>query len=76
MLVISNNVRAQQKGDSTAQLSLHFQQTAIMQNHGNFASPYAGSNSFVLNEKAALTITSTLFIHASLGSWIDLELDP
>ncbi len=64
-----------QDRDSTT-VTFHFQQTVIIQNHGKFPSPYSGRNSFVPDEPAALTVTSTLFVHASINDWIDVELDP
>ncbi len=72
----SEQILGQEEPDSTLPLDLHFQQTVITQNHDRFPSPYLGANSFRPNETAALTITSTLYVHGSLGNWLDAELDP
>jgi len=66
----------QEATDSRSNLSLHFQQTVIEQDHDRFPSPYSGTNSLDPNEPPALTITSTLFFHASMKNLFDAELDP
>ena len=75
-LFTSTRIYGQEESDSASNLTLHFQQTVIVQNHDKFHSPYSGTNSLDANESAALTVTSTLFVHGSLNKWIDAELDP
>ena len=75
-LFTSTCIYGQEESDSASNLNLHFQQTVIVQNHDKFHSPYSGTNSLDANESAALTVTSTLFVHGSLNKWIDAELDP
>ena len=76
ILFTSTCIYGQEESDGASNLTLHFQQTVIVQNHDKFPSPYSGTNSLDANETAALTVTSTLFIHGSLDKWIDAELDP
>jgi high affinity Mn2+ porin len=64
------------QADSTSNLSLHFQQTVIVQNHDKFPSPYSGTNSLDSHEPAALTVTATFFFHGTLNNLFDAELDP
>lgn len=75
VLFTSTCIYGQEESDGASNLTLHFQQTVIVQNHDKFPSPYSGTNSLDANETAALTVTSTLFIHASLDKWIDAKLD-
>jgi high affinity Mn2+ porin len=74
LLAMSGRTRGQ--SDDGANLSFHFQQTIIVQNHDKFSSPYYGTNSLSSNEPPAMTLTSTFFFHGELKSLFGVELDP
>jgi high affinity Mn2+ porin len=77
-LLLAFRCSAQEQADSSTSdaLSLHFQQTIIIQNHDRFPSPYSGMNSMSSNEQPAMTLTTTLFLRTSFQDVFDAELDP
>ncbi|WP_420983564.1 carbohydrate porin [Chitinophaga sp. 30R24] len=70
----STSLMAQDKklADSIIPYTFHFQQTLVVQGHPDFHAKYSGINSFLTHEKAATSITST--IYAGIRPWKNFEL--
>ncbi|MFD1467438.1 carbohydrate porin [Hymenobacter caeli] len=67
---------ARQKTDSTANWSLHFQQTVIQQWHNDLSPRYAGDHSLQARENAKLSLTTTLFLGRRLWKGAAVFFNP
>lgn len=60
----------------TSDWGFHFQQTVIGQYHFDFNSPYSGFNSLAGSEKAAYSVTSTVFLGRKLWHGGEIYFNP
>ncbi len=67
---------AHQETDSTANWSLHFQQTVIQQWHNNLRPRYVGDHSLAARENAKLSLTTTVFLGRRLWKGAAVFFNP